>query len=60
MEPLVDHLIEERLHRLLVAIAKDIGIADHLRTDDLGSTIQRFTSRNSSLGICSESCFWRA
>jgi hypothetical protein len=36
MEPLVDHLIEERLRRLLAAIARDIGIADHLRTDDLG------------------------
>jgi hypothetical protein len=36
MKPLVQHVIEERLRKLLGAIAKDIGLADQLRTDDLG------------------------
>lgn len=36
MTPLVQHVIDERLRRLLGAIAKDIGLADELRNDDLG------------------------
>jgi hypothetical protein len=33
----IQHLVlEERLHRLLVAMAKDIGLADQLRPDDIG------------------------
>jgi hypothetical protein len=36
MRPLVQHVIDERLRKLLGAVAKDIGLADELRTDDLG------------------------
>jgi len=36
MDPLVPHVIDERLRRLLAAIARDLGIAENLRTDDLG------------------------
>ena len=36
VKPLPPHLLEERLRRLLVAMAKDIGIGDGLRTDDFG------------------------
>jgi AcrR family transcriptional regulator len=36
MQPLVMHVVEERLRRLLAAVAKDVGIADQLRIDDLG------------------------
>ena len=37
MQPLVImHVVEERLRRLLAAVAKDVGIADQLRIDDLG------------------------
>jgi hypothetical protein len=36
MKPLVQHVIDERLRRLLGTIAKDIGLSDELRTDDLG------------------------
>jgi|SRR5580692_6587388 hypothetical protein len=36
MTPTVQHVIEERLRKLLGAIAKDIGLADQLRPDDLG------------------------
>jgi hypothetical protein len=36
MKPLVDHVIDERLRKLLGAIAKDIGLSDELRNDDLG------------------------
>lgn len=36
MQPVVMHVIEERLRRLLAAIAKDVGIADQIRIDDLG------------------------
>jgi hypothetical protein len=36
MNPLVQHVIDERLRKLLGAIAKDIGLADELRNDDLG------------------------
>jgi hypothetical protein len=36
MQPLVMHLVDERLRRLLAAVAKDVGIADQLRIDDLG------------------------
>lgn len=36
MRPLVQHVIDERLRKLLAAIAKDIGLTDQLRTDDLG------------------------
>jgi len=34
-KPLLPHVINERLLRLLGAIAKNIGLADDLRTDDL-------------------------
>jgi hypothetical protein len=34
-KPLVPHVINERLMKLLGAIARDIGLADDLRTDDL-------------------------
>ncbi|MGH9350587.1 MAG: DUF6680 family protein [Terriglobia bacterium] len=36
MNPLLQHVIDERLRKLLAAIAKDIGLADELRNDDLG------------------------
>jgi len=36
MRPVVQHVIDERLRKLLGAIAKDIGLADELRSDDLG------------------------
>jgi hypothetical protein len=36
MKPLLQHVIDERLRRLLSAIARDIGLADQLRNDDLG------------------------
>lgn len=36
MNPFQQHVMEERLRRLLAAIARDIGLADALRTDDLG------------------------
>lgn len=36
MKPLVQHVIDERLRKLLGAMAKDIGLGDQLRTDDLG------------------------
>ena len=36
MKPLVQHVIDERLRKLLAAIAKDTGLTDQLRTDDLG------------------------
>jgi hypothetical protein len=36
MKPLVKHVMDERLRKLLGAIAKDIGLADELRNDDLG------------------------
>ncbi len=36
MKPLVQHAIDERLRKLLAAIAKDTGLTDQLRTDDLG------------------------
>jgi hypothetical protein len=36
MKPLLQHVIDERLRKLLGAIAKDIGLADELRNDDLG------------------------
>lgn len=36
MTPLQQHVIDERLRRLLAAISKNIGLADGLRSDDLG------------------------
>jgi len=36
MKPLQQHYIDERLRKLLAAIANDIGLADQLRNDDLG------------------------
>jgi len=36
MKPVVQHLIDERLRKLLSAMAKDIGLSDQLRNDDLG------------------------
>jgi hypothetical protein len=36
MKPLIEHVVDERLRKLLGAIAKDIGLADDLRSDDLG------------------------
>jgi hypothetical protein len=36
MQPLIQHVVDERLRKLLGAIAKDIGLADELRNDDLG------------------------
>lgn len=35
-KPYQQPIVDERLRRLLAAVAKDIGIADELRTDDLG------------------------
>jgi hypothetical protein len=34
--PLPPHVLEERLRKLLSAIAKDVGLGESLRTDDLG------------------------
>ena len=36
MKPIPEHVLDERLRKLLGAIAKDIGLADELRNDDLG------------------------
>jgi hypothetical protein len=36
VNPLSPLVLEERLHKLLVAMAKDIGLADQLRPDDIG------------------------
>ena len=36
MRPLVQHLIDERLRKLLSAMAKDLGLSEQLRNDDLG------------------------
>lgn len=36
IKPIQQHVIDERLRRLLSAIADDIGLADQLRNDDLG------------------------
>jgi hypothetical protein len=36
MNPLVPHVIDERLRKLLGTIAKDVGLSDDLRNDDLG------------------------
>jgi hypothetical protein len=36
MKPFLQHVFDERLRKLLGAIAKDIGLADRLRNDDLG------------------------
>jgi hypothetical protein len=36
MKPFLQHVADERLRKLLGAIAKDVGLADQLRTDDLG------------------------
>ncbi len=34
--PMPPHVLEERLRKLLIAMADDIGIGDNLRTDDIG------------------------
>jgi Flp pilus assembly protein CpaB len=36
MKPTIQHVIDERLRKLLASIAKDVGLADQLRNDDLG------------------------
>jgi|HubBroStandDraft_6_1064221.scaffolds.fasta_scaffold1278193_1 hypothetical protein len=36
MKPVLQHVVDERLRKLLGAIAKDVGLSDELRTDDLG------------------------
>ena len=36
MKPLVQHVLDERLRKLLGAIAKDVGLTDKLRNDDFG------------------------
>ncbi len=36
MKPTIQHVLDERLRKLLGAIAKDIGLSDELRNDDLG------------------------
>lgn len=36
MKPLLQHVVDERMRKLLGTIAKDIGLADELRNDDLG------------------------
>jgi hypothetical protein len=36
MTPIPEHVLDERLRKLLGAIAKNIGLADELRNDDLG------------------------
>lgn len=36
MNPLVEHVVDERLRKLLATIAKEIGLSDQLRNDDLG------------------------
>lgn len=36
IKPYQQHVVDERLRKLLGVIAKDIGLADELRTDDLG------------------------
>jgi hypothetical protein len=36
LDPLPPHVLDERLRKLLAAMAKDIGLGDGLRTDDLG------------------------
>ena len=36
LNPLPPHVLEERLRKLIGAMASDIGLTDRLRTDDLG------------------------
>jgi len=36
VNPMPPHVLEERLRKLLIAMAEDIGIGDTLRTDDIG------------------------
>jgi hypothetical protein len=36
LNPIPAHLLDERLRKLLTAMAKDIGLGEGLRTDDLG------------------------
>jgi len=36
IKPLLQHVVDERLRKLLGAIANDIGLSDKLRNDDLG------------------------
>ena len=36
MKPFLQHVQEERFRKLLAAMAKDIGLSDELRSDDLG------------------------
>jgi hypothetical protein len=36
MRPIVQHVIDERLRKLLGFIARDVGLSDELRNDDLG------------------------
>ena len=36
VDPIPAHALDERLRKLLAAIAKDVGLGENLRTDDLG------------------------
>lgn len=36
LKPIPDHLLEERLRKLLAAMAADIGLGENLKTDDFG------------------------
>jgi len=36
IDPIPSHALDERLRKLLSAIAKDVGLGENLRTDDLG------------------------
>src|ERR1700687_3582640 len=36
LNPISNHVLEERLRRLLASMASDIGLGDNLKTDDFG------------------------
>ena len=36
MNPIPPHVLDERLRKLLIAMAQDIGLGDELRVDDIG------------------------
>ena len=59
-KPLVPHVINERLIRLLGAIAKDIGLAGDLRTDDLNRVYRPIVQEQDQLSeICNVNKLWQ-
>lgn len=44
LNPIPNHVLEERLRRLLASMASDIGLGDNLKTDDFGRILQPKTN----------------